>query len=142
LEIETDFFEFFNILERDAFITNVFSEIWGKEFKLSCDKHCSVIVEEILRISPPSCVIKFFARLSGYYLELCYNPFGSHVLETIFCVLASSFSLIQDETFEFDSEDQSEHQTVTVESLTLGFFKVNSFLGSLFRYCFEKERKN
>ncbi|RKP13745.1 armadillo-type protein [Piptocephalis cylindrospora] len=68
--------------EQEAFIANVFAEVRGKERLLATDHECSRILEKLLRISPPSCVLGILEAFSGHLHPLAMHRFASHVVQT------------------------------------------------------------
>jgi len=54
---------------------------------LATNKHCSLVLEKLLRASSPEQLKSFFRGLYGYFNFLGFNRFSTHVLETLLSLL-------------------------------------------------------
>lgn len=64
------------------FINNVFIEVEGLEYRLSCSHDGSAILEKILRHATPFQLRVFFEKVRGRWTEMCQHRYASHVVET------------------------------------------------------------
>lgn len=63
---------------------NVFTELDGYEYRLSCSHDGSSLMEVFLRSATSFQLAVFFDRLTGKYEAMAGHRYASHVLETIF----------------------------------------------------------
>eukprot|EP01135_Chromosphaera_perkinsii_P011196 Nk52_evm23s2356 gene=Nk52_evmTU23s2356 len=90
VEVMLDADEFEDVEDRNVFIGNVFVEIRKQELLLCFDQECSRILEKLLRACSNYHLRRFMTLLGGNYLKLCTNRYGSHVLQTILCLVPAA----------------------------------------------------
>lgn len=63
------------------------SQIGKQQASLATNKHASLVLEKLLRVSSPKQLRNFFRGLAGYFNFLAFNRFSTHVLETLLSLL-------------------------------------------------------
>ncbi|KAG9042480.1 Nucleolar protein 9, partial [Serendipita sp. 407] len=79
-------------LERRMFFSAALTEMQGKECMLATDPDCAVILERMIYSMDDLARRIFMNNLIGSVVELAKHRFGSHVLETLFELGASTVS--------------------------------------------------
>lgn len=74
------------VLVRDAHARAV-PQIGKQQASLATNKHCSLVLEKLLRNSSHEQLKTFFRGLRGYFNFLGFNRFSTHVLETLLSLL-------------------------------------------------------
>ena len=75
------------------FVVNVFEQTKGKEMDLICNQVVSKIMEKLLPLANNE-TLEFFADLMLKDMRIiCTDPYASHVLEKVYCLLLRSKKL-------------------------------------------------
>eukprot|EP00126_Sphaerothecum_destruens_P007820 Sdes_comp20005_c0_seq1m12655 len=91
VEAMLDSHEFENEEDKLMFIGNVFMEVEGQELLLAFDQDASRILEKLLRVSSNFHIRVFLDKMTGQYMKLFTNRYGSHVLQTLLTLLPGQF---------------------------------------------------
>jgi protein tyrosine phosphatase (PTP) superfamily phosphohydrolase (DUF442 family) len=98
--------------EQAGLISTVFREMRRREASVSAHKHCSFIVEALLRCSPAHFLVQYWRAVTPYVGFCGTNRFSSHVLETAFAVthdfLSGARVIEEASDVDDDAEDQGE----------------------------------
>ncbi|OZJ05501.1 hypothetical protein BZG36_01891 [Bifiguratus adelaidae] len=84
VESKIDASDWDSVEERNLFITNVLSEVEGKELILATDHKGSMVLEKLLPFVNDFALRVFFDRFNGQFSQLLRHRFASHVCQTVF----------------------------------------------------------
>ncbi|AAS51273.2 ACR046Wp [Eremothecium gossypii ATCC 10895] len=105
--------------EKYQFINSVIEESKGKELKLATSQICSKLMERIILAADDQQLKAIFQGINGFFVNLSYNKYASHVVETL---LVRSAALIEKEllTPVFEAElDGDEQVYASMENMFL-----------------------
>lgn len=72
---------------RELFVENVFSQIENNEMKLFCDLAISRTMEKLSQYFSDIQLRKILQNIEEHYSKVAMDKFGSHVLQTLVCVI-------------------------------------------------------
>ena len=72
---------------RKLFIENVFTQIENNEIKLFCDQVISRTLEKLIIYFSDTQIRKVLQNVEDHFCKLTMDKFGSHVLQTLICVI-------------------------------------------------------
>ena len=72
---------------RKLFIENVFTQIENNEIKLFCDQVISRTLEKLIIYFSDTQIGKVLQNVEDHFCKLAMDKFGSHVLQTLICVI-------------------------------------------------------
>ena len=110
---------------RRLFVENVFTQVQDNEMKLFCDQIISRTMEKLVLYFSDIQIRKVLQNIEDHFSKVAMDKFGSHVLQTLICIIPKAIRSERSKTSETSQEDKD---LKSAEELFLGLcdsFKEN-----------------
>ena len=102
---------------RKFFVENVFTQVQNNEMKLFCDQITSRTMEKLAAYLSDIQLRKVLQNIEEYFSKIAMDKFGSHVLQTLICIIPKA---IRSERSRVRKNSQEDEDLKSAEELFLG----------------------
>jgi len=102
---------------RNLFVENVFTQVQSNEIKLFCDQIISRTMEKLVLYLSDTQIRKVLNNIGEHFSKIAMDKFGSHVLQTLVCIIPKAIRSERSKVREITQEDK---ELKSAEELFLG----------------------